>query len=120
MNMISSVTELFRSQPGRLVCLFMLLLTHSTCRGSQETDVQSGLRFATEGADECRRVREYRVTSLADDGKRGTLRHAVHVERRSKRDSRRKSCRRVSFDIEGTITLRARRERPADAEETRP
>ena len=64
---------------------------------------REGLPIAFEGAEGCgkysvggRGGKEYVVTSLADDGSEGTLRHAVEAE----------GPRTITFDVSGDIHLR--------------
>ena len=61
----------------------------------------------TQGAKSCRHSQVYRVTKLDDNTGKGTLRHALQVDRHDHLSSNKKSCLEIVFAVAGQITLQA-------------
>lgn len=82
------------------ITLMLFVVCALQARGSDYEDL-----LPTQGAATCDRIKQFRVTKLADTGQTGTLRHAIHSSTRDKREHRKKSCRHITFDVQGEIVL---------------
>ena len=83
-----------------VITLILFVICASQARGSEYANL-----LPTQGAATCDRIKQFRVTKLTDTGQSGTLRHAIHSATQDKREHRKKSCRHITFDIQGEIVL---------------